>query len=314
MILTSLQILYTSSNEDLLENVRVQQNDNFIIGRSQILLEITGKKKYTSITKRRIDNPDLRVTQKNMYGLSKIVCSWTISRRSKSFSILLEENEIDTKINLYEDDRTRRIRKNYQFTKILKRKSNHVLRWFSIENKETRIFTQVRDSDKGSLTSSYAVNSSGNVSNGVISVEHRRRRHRHRQRHGGNRNNGKNTQQWQGRQDWHGWQEWNEWVQISWSVKSLCKFLYQSVAFSLDISRADIGDCRARDGWWKQNTSSDAAHTYIFHFARRAAQLFHLFTFHSMHLHWLKAWWLKSACESCVKNIAAAPLSFFCIS
>ena len=33
-------------------------------------------------------------------------------------------------------------------------------------------------------------------------------------------------------------------------------------------------------------------------------------TFHPMHLHWLKAWWIKSACVSCAENSALAPQSF----
>ena len=46
----------------------------------------------------------------------------------------------------------------------------------------------------GPLTSSFAHNSEKNASNGVISVEHRRLRHRHRQRHGGTLNDGKKNQ------------------------------------------------------------------------------------------------------------------------
>ena len=49
-----------------------------------------------------------------------------------------------------------------------------------------------KDPDKDPLLRSYAHNSEKNASNGVISVEHRRRRQCHRQRHGRTLNNGKN--------------------------------------------------------------------------------------------------------------------------
>ena len=121
---------------------------------------------------------------KNMDGPSNAACSWTTPRRSRSTSRLLEESEIDTKNNSYWDGKTWGTWVKCQFTKILKRPSNHVLRWLSNKDEETPKFLQVKDSDKGLWTSSYAHNSSGSVSNGEISVEHRRRRHRHRQRHG----------------------------------------------------------------------------------------------------------------------------------
>ena len=112
--------------------------------------------------------------------------------------------------------------------------------------------------------------------------------------------------QWQERQDWHGWLEWDEWVQISWVAKSLCTCC-QSVDFLLDISRADISECRARDG---EVLTGRSTHTHMFLVARRVAQLFYLFTFRPMHVHWLKASWFKSACESGERNIVLAPQSF----
>ena len=50
------------------------------------------------------------------------------------------------------------------------------------------------------------------------------------------------------------------------------------------------------------------AHTHIFLVARRVAQLFHMFL--PMRLHWLKAWWIKSACVSRIANSTLAPQSF----
>ena len=80
----------------------------------------------------------------------------------------------------FKTERSKRTRENLNSRSFfLKRQSNRVLRSFTNKDEETPIFLQVKDSDKGPLTSSYAHNSSGNVSNGVISVEHRRRRHRH---------------------------------------------------------------------------------------------------------------------------------------
>ena len=58
--------------------------------------------------------------------------------------------------------------------------------------KNTPTFIHNKEPDKDPLICNYDPNCERNVSNGVISVEHRRRRHRHRQRHGGIRNNGKN--------------------------------------------------------------------------------------------------------------------------
>ena len=52
-------------------------------------------------------------------------------------------------------------------------------------------FLHNKDPDKDTLICKYALNSEKNANNGVISVEHRRHRHRRRHRHGGIRNNGK---------------------------------------------------------------------------------------------------------------------------
>ena len=96
----------------------------------------------------------------------------------------------------------------------------------------------------------------------------------------------------------HQWQERQVTLQIS--LPDGRFFLFG------DISCADIGECGARDGVWWQNTSPYAAHTHIFLVAP-CSTVFHIFTFHPMDLHWLKAWWFKSACEPCVKNLALAP-------
>ena len=62
-------------------------------------------------------------------------------------------------------------------------------RWVTNKDKETPTIFQITDPDKDPLTRSWAHNSERTASNGVTSVEHRRRR---RQRHGGVRNNVKN--------------------------------------------------------------------------------------------------------------------------
>ena len=58
-----------------------------------------------------------------------------------------------------------------------------------------------KDPDKDPFMSGYALNSEKNAGNGVKSVEHRRRRHRHRQPHGGIPPKLEERHQWQERQD-----------------------------------------------------------------------------------------------------------------
>ena len=47
-------------------------------------------------------------------------------------------------------------------------------------------------------------------------------------------------------------------------------------SFFFQITPADIGECRAHDGEWRQNTSPETAHTHIFLFAHRVVQLFRI--------------------------------------
>ena len=120
-------------------------------------------------------------------------------------------------------------------------------RWLTNKDEETPVFFQVKDPDKGPLTSSYALNSEKNACIGVISVEHRRHRHRHRQRHGGIRNKEKNPNNGEndinGKKDKTGMDGRNGTNEY----KSLCKFLFQSVDFVLYIFRTDFSECRAHD-------------------------------------------------------------------
>ena len=72
-----------------------------IIGRPQILVEIAGKKGMRLLQKGGSRIQTTEALNKYMDGLSNTACSWTTSRRSRSTTRPLEENEIDIKINLY---------------------------------------------------------------------------------------------------------------------------------------------------------------------------------------------------------------------
>ena len=63
-------------------------------------------------------------------------------------------------------------------------------RWL-IEDKDTPTSLHKKGHNKDPLICNYVLNSETHASNGVLTVEHRRRRHRDRQRHGGICNNGK---------------------------------------------------------------------------------------------------------------------------
>ena len=130
------------------------------------------------------------------------------------------------------------------------------------------------------LICSYALQLRENASNGVISAEHRRRRHRHRQRHCGIRTYGKNPSNGEndnnGKNDkigMDGGNGTNEYRFLQWP-QSFCNFASQSIFVAGNFAYRHKRMSCSRRKVKTENISPDAAHTHMFLVARRVSQCF----------------------------------------
>ena len=140
-------------------------------------------------------------------------------------------------------------------------------RWL-VEDKATPTSLHKKDQ----LICNDVLNSETNASNGFISVEHRRRRHRHRQRHGGIRNNGKILNS-------------GEDGKTGIARSAMVGEMVNTIALSPHFFCKRMS-CMRR-GVKTEHLTGRSTHVY-FLVAPCSTVVSH-FTFHPMHLHWLKA-------------------------
>ena len=116
--------------------------------------------------------------------------------------------------------------------------------------------------------------------NGVISVEHRRRRHRHRQRHGATRNNGKNPDN--GENDINGKNKIgmdgrmsNRFPELP---KSLCLFLCQSFFYGHFAYRHWRMSCTRWEVETEHLSEHLSTHALCFYRCAPCSTVFHTYT------------------------------------
>ena len=145
---------------------------------------ICKKREYTSIASKWRDQASYRDTQQNTWMVSRIL-HVLASRRSRYLAEPLKVSEIDTKVILYgknpRDFGNISIHENFRDAVKFTCNDCH-------QGQGYAYIPSQKGLDKDPLICNYVLNSETNA-NGVKSVEHRCRRHRHLQRHGGLRNN-----------------------------------------------------------------------------------------------------------------------------